>query len=90
MDTKAPEIKLSTLYGSSATSSAEIKLEVIAKDEASSTFMYAIGDGAKQALPPDGIITATGIEKGKLNIIKVKVYDLGGNEAVQTIKVWGL
>ena len=90
IDTKPPVAKLQTLFGATATSSSEIDVIVDVEDNASDAFMYSIGAGTKTALPDDKKITVTGIEKGKVNFIQVRIYDQAGNSTLTSIRIWGL
>lgn len=97
IDTKPPVVKLQTAYGSTATSAAQIDLIVDVEDNVSDKFFYTVnedpknpGKGTKTELSSDGKITATGIQKGKLNLIQVRVYDQAGNSTLSSIRIWGL
>ncbi len=90
IDTRAPAVKLQSAYGSTATSSSSIDLLVEAEDNVSTKFFYSIGAGTKIKLSEERKVKVEGIQKGKLNLIQIRVYDEAGNSTLASIKIWGL
>lgn len=90
IDTKPPVVKLQSAFGSTATSSSSIDLIADVEDNVSEIFSYSVNNKEKAALPEDRKITVNGIEKGKLNLIQVRVYDQAGNSTLASIRIWGL
>lgn len=90
LDQTAPDFVISTLDGRTATNTSSVDLLITPKDNISTTYEYSVNGGLKQVLPGTNVVTVTGLTKGKLNLIRMKLYDTAGNFTEKTFNIFYL
>lgn len=90
LDQTAPEFAISTLDGRTATNTGSVDLLITPKDNMSTTFKYSVNGGLEQALPTSNVITVSGLTQGKLNVIRIRLFDTAGNYTDKTFNIFYL
>lgn len=90
LDQSPPDFTVSATDGRTATTTSSVQLLITPKDNLSTTFDYSINGGTITALPSSNTITVSGLTKGKLNTIKIRLYDQADNYVDKTFNIFYL